>query len=802
MPSPTNQIKRSTDLINKPFLLFVFFLLLICLAYFQTASMLAAPYRQVGLDKGWDTGFGLPQVNHWVYAVERVGDDIYLGGVFDSLASSRISDYVYPVNHIARWDGVRWHRLGDGLDDSVHMIEQVGTDLYVGGEFRTAGDQLSPGFARWDGAAWHAVAQLAPDGSQVTAVVEWNDKLYIGGDFESVDGVQAGQIAVWDGNTWQGLGTGLGAIDDIYALHVHNNQLIVGGEFEEIGGVVTSGLAVWDGSRWSTLGDEGLGFSSRFAGEVTSIATFNGDLIVGGEFEQAAGQTMNSLARWTGSAWVPLGNGVSRPTFGEGKVLDLLSTADGLYVMGDFESAGTVLANNIAKWDGTSWRALGDGLTETGGGEVHAADVAADGSLFVGGEFEQSGTLFLENIARWDGQMWQGLGFGIDTGITSAVAANEQGQVFVGGLFDRVAEYPAENFAMWDGQTWRLPGDIDGHVKAIVVDGADVYIGGSFSRAGGIAVANVVRYNVTRDEWSALGSGINGPVDTLLLHQGRLYAGGYFSAAGLTDAQNIAYWDGGAWQKLGNKTVEFFTSNQTRIRALAAEGDEIYMGGTFSAITINGVPNTDVNSFVFWDQARDEWYYFSGGFTQLGSTNEIQGDLYTIAKSANYLYVGGAFDKAVGKSIAGIARYNLDTLNWEPLQSGIGAGSNTPLAPQARTFLLLGDDLYVGGRFSSAGNVVTENVARWDETSGAWSGLEAGLFVDGGLVDGVLGLAQTGNSLYAVGDQVHLAGDYPSYLIARWVLTDIPNPIGTATLPPPVFTPSAFMWLPYLSTVD
>ena len=59
-------------------------------------------------------------------------------------------------------------------------------------------------------------------------------------------------------------------------------------------------------------------------------------------------------------------------------------TGPALFAGGEFTTAGGVSANRIAKWDGTSWSALGSGL----GSYVYALEVFDDGTgtaLFAGG---------------------------------------------------------------------------------------------------------------------------------------------------------------------------------------------------------------------------------------------------------------------------------------------------------------------------------------------------------------------------------------------------------------------------------
>jgi len=118
------------------------------------------------------------------------------------------------------------------------------------------------------------------------------------------------------------------------------------------------------------------------------------------------------------------------PTFGglpgtDGPILALTVFDDGsgpaLYAGGYFTSAGGVPVHHIAKWDGTSWSALGSDFDES----VAALTVFDDGTgpaLFAGGSFSTAGGLSVENIAKWDGSSWSALGFGI-SGLYSSVNA-------------------------------------------------------------------------------------------------------------------------------------------------------------------------------------------------------------------------------------------------------------------------------------------------------------------------------------------------------------------------------------------
>jgi hypothetical protein len=77
-----------------------------------------------------------------------------------------------------------------------------------------------------------------------------------------------------------------------------------------------------------------------------------------------------------------------------------------LYVGGSFTEAGGVPANNIARWDGKQWSALGVGTN----GAVRALAVwDRDGEgpeapgLYIGGEFTMAGGIPSPYIAKWQG---------------------------------------------------------------------------------------------------------------------------------------------------------------------------------------------------------------------------------------------------------------------------------------------------------------------------------------------------------------------------------------------------------------
>lgn len=127
-------------------------------------------------------------------------------------------------------------------------------------------------------------------------------------------------------------------------------------------------------------------------------------LYAGGEFNSADGAPAFRVARWSGSAWSPVGGGTNGGVYSFTSFDDGAGGGSALYAGGFFQSAGGVPANGIAKWDGAAWAPLGDGVD----GGVFALLPFDDGAgvgpaLYAGGSFQAAGQIPAHSIARWQG---------------------------------------------------------------------------------------------------------------------------------------------------------------------------------------------------------------------------------------------------------------------------------------------------------------------------------------------------------------------------------------------------------------
>src|SRR5207253_1276809 len=140
-----------------------------------------------------------------------------------------------------------------------------------------------------------------------------------------------------------------------------------------------------------------------------------GHLIAGGFFTSAGGVSgTHHVAEWDGAAWSALGTGFDDTVL----ALAVASSGD-LYAAGNFLFAGNTSVRSVARWDGAQWVPLGAGLTLPNGGGVFALAALPTGDIIVGGQFTTADGQGIQNIARWDGSSWSALGLGINGTVLS-----------------------------------------------------------------------------------------------------------------------------------------------------------------------------------------------------------------------------------------------------------------------------------------------------------------------------------------------------------------------------------------------
>lgn len=635
---------------------------------------------------------------------------------------------------------------------------------------------------------------------------------YIGGGFTTIQGVPAAGIARWNGSSWTALGSGLNG--SVYAIAVNGNEVYVAGGFSTAGGGPAKNVAKWDGNSWSALG-AGLGQGTHF---VRSAAVYGGDVYFGGNFSVSDGSPATGIVRWNGSAY-------SAVPIAAGQVNSLVVNGGSLYVGGNVApTAGTSIG--ILKYDGTTWSALGT-LANTvvssiafsgsdmyiGGGRIvltgqqdsHVAKFDGanwtrlayfsngiinslaihDGELYAGGYLPDPPNLF-NNLAKWNGSTWVGVGSGIAGGTSLServmTLASINNTLFVGGNYTSAGGQGARNIAKYAAGTWTpfYGTGLDSSASAIAVSGSDVYVGGGFVSAGTVTANHIAKWNGVTNTWSALGTGVtaaNTSINAIAVAGNKVYAGGTFSTIGGVNASNIAVWNGSTWAALG-------TGVSSSVSVIIAHGEDIYVGGSFQTaggLTANRVakwngtswsgldsgiiPNT-VSTMAFMGDdlyvgagtttiANPAYFtkYDGNSWTALGA-DLGDGGVSSIAISGSDVYVSGGFTSINGVAVNGVAKWSGSM--WSPL----GNGLPNPFGQLGGTRLAIsGTNVVATGEFTVASGAPADRIAIWNGTT--WSGLSTGLSAGG------TALTTAGGDIF-VGGGFATAGCRTSPYFARW----------------------------------
>ena len=741
-----------------------------------------------------------PDNEHWAplsRKLQGLDGSVYALAVYDGLlivGGRFIHAGGVQVNNIAAWDGYCWYDLNFGFkgygayeDAFCSALAVYQGDLYAGGTFRRAGGVVANNIARWDGSQWHPLAGGVSSG--VYALTIFGGNLVAGGGFSSVDGMTASGVAAWDGtfHQWQPMGSNGNYAFLVFALAVYNTRLYAGGWFETTPPSSSESpafnVARWNGSRWVALrqsncsSQTGFGVASHNGisdSRVQALCVYGGSLYIGGQFGYAGSDPglqgscvdqigASHITRWSDSAnnFLAVGGGVRYASLYLRAEVRALSVVNGsLVVGGEFHQAGSVSVSEIAAWNGASWSAFTPGADQ----RVNAILPDYGGQMIAGGDFNLIGGRTATAIAGYDSNtgQWSPL---YETGVDDVVSAvspiyfqplNSFG-IALGGFQSKACAQPVTGISVWDGNVFKpmagglggSPGGAGGSGHALATLDTTLFVGGSFASAGGAPANNIASWSPSSG-WSALGAGLDGSVSALTVFNGSVVAGGDFLGSAGIPLGRIARWDtpSGTWQPFG-ATPGGAGFDGTVLTLVPYQGS-LLAAGRFT--DVGGLPAAGV---AWW--TGEGWMPLGSG---VQTATGLPGEVHAIAVEASdacpsgcAIVVGGQFDLAGGAPAANLARW--DGTSWAALDGG----ADGPVDALAWYH----GALVAGGHFASVGGVPAPFLARrvTGGPAGNWAPLGDG-------VDGAVNALQTmGNDLVVAGAFRHAGGDSIPF-VALW----------------------------------
>ncbi|MEA5612266.1 GC-type dockerin domain-anchored protein [Nodularia spumigena] len=325
---------------------------------------------------------------------------------------------------------------------------------------------------------------------------------------------------------WQAFGSSAQSVQATITDPQNPTRVIQGGEngaWELVNGV------------WTQMGTNLSGISVRcFA----FYDTGSGPILY-------AGTLANGVYAWDGSEWnVAISITVLASSF-DGTSVEVMAVYDDgsgekLYIGGNFVNNVLGYAN-LVSWNGSQVSNLHqDNIAAGSVSALVVWDGLGESKLIIGGTFETIGDEFYDFLATWDGSSWGTVGPGAPSAVYAMVVhETTSGNVLVVAGDQHVTQF--------QGNTPTSLGSLDGTALALQSfdDGfqRNIYMGGSFTEVGGVAVNRVAAWDGTN--WEGLGSGVNGTVisfSTLPL-SGKLVVGGTFTQAGLQQSiSKIGTW--------------------------------------------------------------------------------------------------------------------------------------------------------------------------------------------------------------------------------------------------------------------
>jgi len=465
-----------------------------------------------------------------------------------------------------------------------------------------------------------------------------------------------------------------------------------------------------------------------------------------------------------------------------------------LLLGGSLRGAGRTRASFVTRWDGTNFNAMGDpprAVVEllVSGGVVYAV---TDGS----------NAAFPAHILKWNGVSWDEIG--TVPAHVNAIAMHA-GELVIGGNFASVNGVPALDVAAYDGSNWRALAGLpaNANVSSLRSFAGNLYAGLEAFLVGSTGGP----YRWDGSNWSIVGSGLDGLVQSLTDDGVSLYASGIFTKAGADSVPGVARWTGALWQRIGVATP-------SSVSHVAWAGGALYISNLYRIARFDGANWVPTNPpFTNSPSALGEW---GGKLVALAVNSPAgPGDIPTVASfdGASWtpihepwapdmigldhwsyaatiyndrLAVSGAFHFAGAGTQATRANYEalFDGSSWSALGVTNGAG------PQGFGLTTWGSELVVVGWPTENVAGPLRSAAHWNGSS--WQVFDPGMFpytwaavehlgslyvggdfdvTDAAVPDSILHVARwTGSTWQTLGDGLREApGDYATvYSLASW----------------------------------
>lgn len=390
------------------------------------------------------------------------------------------------AEHLMRWDGEDWNEMFTFEPRKEYFssfnMDKNGSFYYV---YYSNGRTT---IKKLEGTEWACITEDGEGFSTDVTALAADDQggLYVGGMFYDKAGVKTSRLLYRKDDQWINLDPKAhlyakegSATKKMYWSQVNHSLYI-------LNYIDNSPLNLWDGTQWQAVAMPKL-YSANwntFALDRQSNVYLLGEkMILLGTNAEAA------ILRRDGSSWTPL-------LVDSHVRIDLVdSDAQGnLYAAGNYFDGDKCLNFYfVARQTPKGWYFLGNKAID---GKITDMKISPEGIVYIAGDFDRIGKSNIRRIAYFDDR-WRGINANFQNMRVNALALDETQNLYIAGRFNQIGGVNANNIVKWNYYTQKftpLGSGTDNQVLAMAFQTNGLYVGGSFSLAGGKPAAGLSCY--------------------------------------------------------------------------------------------------------------------------------------------------------------------------------------------------------------------------------------------------------------------------------------------------------------------
>lgn len=275
-------------------------------------------------------------------------------------------------------------------------------------------------------------------------------------------------------------------------------------------------------------------------------------------------------------------------------------------------------------------------------------------------------------------------------------------RVYLGGSFTTAGGLSRRGLAAVDAGTGKVVSGWSANVTGTVLslaaspDGSTLYVGGSFTKVAGVNRLNLAAVTAATGALTPWNPGArNGSVIALAVNSTTVFAGGNFTAAGSTTIGRLAALD----RVTGRVDAAFDPHPSSSVNTLRLAGATLYVGGKFT--TIAGVSRPHLAALSA----------SSGNAT--GWRPKLACPALDLGLDSSKIYVACAGGRTNGNSVVAFRTGTTGATSPSWVRSGDG---------NVQSVTLLAGVVYAGGHFATMAGATRHHGAAFDPATGALLG--------------------------------------------------------------------------------